>query len=181
MQRVSGGKRFDLTISSRGKLIVSIVGRLLSRDNVVLGLSATDRKGALEEIALLVAHRYRIDNTLIFRALWRREQSGSTALGHGLAIPHARIRGVPEPIVFFVRPKLPIEFGAPDHEPVSALFVILVPEHASEEHLRVLASVSEMFSSKRFRKQLGAATDPGEIQRLFGEWASDTDSSNNTK
>jgi PTS system nitrogen regulatory IIA component len=157
-----------------------MIRRLLSSENVVLGLLATDKKSVLEEIALLISCRYQIDHTPIFRALWRREQSGSTALGHGFAIPHARIPGVREPIVLFVRPKLPIEFAAPDHQPVTALFVILVPEHANEEHLRVLASVSEMFSSKRFRKRLDAATDPAAIQRLFGEWASDTDSSMST-
>jgi len=152
---------------------VSIIGRLLCSGNVVLGLTACDTKGALEEIALQVARRHQLDHALIFRALWRREQSGSTAVGHGFAIPHARIPGVREPIVLFVRPKLPIEFGAPDHQPVSALFVILVPEHANEEHLQVLASVSEMLSSKRFRKRLDAATDLAAIQRVFGEWASD--------
>jgi nitrogen PTS system EIIA component len=143
----------------------------------VLGLSAGDRKGALEEIALLVTHRHQIDHALIFRALWRREQSGSTALGHGVAIPHARILGIREPIVLFVRTKLPIEFGAPDRQPVSMLFVILVPEDANEEHLQILASVSEMFASKPFRQRLEAATDPAAIHRLFGEWASDHDSS----
>jgi PTS system nitrogen regulatory IIA component len=158
-------------------LVVSIVSRLLSSEDVVLGLTATDKKGALEEIAALVARRHQIDHTLIFRALWRREQSGSTALGHGFAIPHARIPGVREPIVVFARPKLPIEFDAPDHQPVSVLFVILVPEHANAEHLQVLATVSEMFSSKRFRKRLDAATEPAPIQRLFAEWASDGDSS----
>ena len=141
----------------------------------MLGLTATNAQGALEEIASLVAHRHQIDHALVFRALWRREQSGSTCVGHGLAIPHARILGIGEPILFFVRTRLPIQFGAPDHQPVSALFVILVPEHANEQHLQILATVSEMFSSKRFRDRLEAATEPVAIQRLFGEWASEND------
>ncbi|HTS53971.1 MAG TPA: PTS sugar transporter subunit IIA [Burkholderiales bacterium] len=153
---------------------MGIISRLLSEGNVVLGLPAIDRKGALEEIALLVGRRHHIDHTPIFRALWRREQSGSTALGHGFAIPHARIPGIREPIVLFVRTQPPIEFGAPDHRPVSALFVILVPEDANEEHLQILATVSEMLSSSRFRSRLEAAKDPAAIQRLFGEWASDS-------
>jgi nitrogen PTS system EIIA component len=73
-----------------------------------------------------------------------------------------------------MRTKLPIEFGAPDHKPVSVLFVILVPEHANEEHLQILATVSEMFLDKIFRKRLGAATEPGAIQRLFSEWAKES-------
>ena len=149
---------------------MNIISRLLSSEDVVLGLSATDAKRACEEIARLASRRLHVDDKLVFRALWRREQSGSTALGHGIAIPHARIPGITDPIVLFVRTKLPIPFGAPDHQPVSALFVILVPEHANEEHLRILATVSEMFSDKAFRGRLEAATEPLAIQRLFGHW-----------
>ena len=124
-----------------------------------------------DEIAAVVARRNRVEEELVFRALWRREQCGSTAVGHGIAIPHARIPDIVEPVVLFARTKDPIAFGAPDHLPVSAFFVILVPEHANEEHLRILATVSEMFSEKAFRKQLEAATEPATIQSLFGNWA----------
>jgi PTS system nitrogen regulatory IIA component len=154
-----------------------MIGSLLSDEDVVLGLAATDKRSALEEIALLVGRHHRIDNTLVFRALWRREQSASTGLGYGLAIPHARIPGIREAIVLFARTTLPIPFGAPDRQPVSSFFVILVPEHANEEHLQILATVSEMFSSNRFRDRLGAATEPAEIHRLFRDWASASDSS----
>lgn len=118
--------------------------------------------------SMLLASSVACCDLLVFRAPWRREQSSSTALGKGFAIPHARIPGVREPIVLFARPRVPIEFGAPDQQPVSAFFVILVPEDANEEHLQGLASVSEMLSSKRFRKRLTAATDPAAIQRVFG-------------
>ena len=153
---------------------MNIVGRSLSRDNIVVGLDVADKKRALEEAALLVERRYQLNHAPIFRALWRREESGSTALGHGIAIPHARIAGISEPIVLLVRTKLPIKFGAPDHQPVSVLFVILVPEHANEEHLQILATVSEMFSDKTFRDRLGTATEPAAIQRLFSEWTKDS-------
>jgi nitrogen PTS system EIIA component len=153
-----------------------MIGRFLSREDVVLGLSATDKRGALEEIALLVGRNHQLDHTLVFRALWRREQSASTGLGHGVAIPHARIPGIREAIVAFARTTLPIPFGAPDHQPVSSFFVILVPEHANEEHLQILATVSELFSSNSFRDRLEATADPAEIQRLFREWATDDDS-----
>jgi PTS system nitrogen regulatory IIA component len=149
---------------------VNILSSLLSSEDVVLGLTATDAEQACEEIARLAARRPQVDHKLAFRALWRREQSGSTALGHGIAIPHARIPGIADPVVLFVRTKLPIPFGAPDDQPVSAFFVILVPEHANEEHLRILATVSEMFSDEAFRDRLEAATEPLAIQRLFGEY-----------
>ena len=149
---------------------MNILSSLLSSEDIVLGLTATDAKRACEEIALLAARRPQVNDKLVFRALWRREQSGSTALGHGIAIPHARIPGITDPVVLFVRTKLAIPFGAPDDQPVSAFFVILVPEHANEEHLRILATVAEMFSDKVFRDRLEAATEPLAIQRLFGQW-----------
>jgi PTS system nitrogen regulatory IIA component len=150
--------------------LVNIIDGLLSREDVVLGLMATHAKRACEEIAVLAARRLQVDEKLVFRALWRREQSGSTALGHGIAIPHARLPGISDPVVLFARTKDPIPFGAPDHQPVSDFFVILVPEHANEEHLRIMATVSEMFSDEIFRDQLKAAMEPVAIRRLFGQW-----------
>ena len=154
---------------------MNIISGLLSSEDVVLGLTATDAKRMCEEIALLIAGRHQLNDKLVFRALWRREQSGSTAVGHGIAIPHARIPGITAPLVLFVRSQLPIPFRAADHQPVSAFFVILVPEHANEEHLRILATVSEMFSDTAFRGQLEAATEPAAIQRLFGQWATENE------
>ena len=81
---------------------------------------------------------------------------------------------ISEPIVLLLCTKLPIIFDAPDHKPVSVLFVILVPEHANKEHLQILATVSEMFSDKIFRERLGTATEPGAIQRLFSERAKES-------
>jgi PTS system nitrogen regulatory IIA component len=150
---------------------MNIIGGVLSNEDVVLGLTATHAMRACEEIAMHAARRHQVDEKLVFRALWRREKSGSTALGHGIAIPHARLPGITDPLILFARTKVPIPFGAPDHQPVSAFFVILVPEHASEEHLRILATVSEMFSDERFRDRLEAATDPVAIRRLFDQWA----------
>jgi PTS system nitrogen regulatory IIA component len=149
---------------------MNTISGFLSGNDVVLGLAATDAKRACEEIAILAAHRHKLDDALVFRALWRREQIGSTGIGHGLAIPHARLPGITSPIVLFARPKVPIPFGALDHQPVSAFFMILIPEHANEEHLRILAAVSEMFSDRAFRNRLEIATEPAAIQTLFGQW-----------
>jgi PTS system nitrogen regulatory IIA component len=148
---------------------VKSIGEALSGAGIVLGLEATTAKRLCEEIAAVVARRQPVDPGMVFRALWRREQCGSTAVGHGIAIPHARIPGIVDPVLLFARTNEPVAFGAQDHEPVSAFFVILVPEHAHEEHLRILAAVSEMFSEQAFREQLGAASEPAAIQRLFAD------------
>jgi len=152
---------------------MNIVSRLLSSGDVIVGLDVPNKLRALEQAAVILERRHKVSHAPVLRALWRREQVGSTALGHGIAVPHARITGISEPIVLFVRMKSAIEFQAPDHKPVSLFFVILVPEHASDEHLKILATVSEMFSNKSFRDRLEATTEPAAIQSLFSEWTSD--------
>src|ERR1700681_2276744 len=152
---------------------MNIIGRILCSDDVVVGLDVPNKLRALEEVAVILERRYKVSHAPGLRALWRREQVGSTGLAHGIAAPHARITGISEPIVPFVRPKSAIEDHAPDRKPVSHRFVILVPEHANNEHLKILATVSEMFSNKTFRDRLEATTEPAAIQRLFSEWTSD--------
>jgi PTS system nitrogen regulatory IIA component len=151
---------------------MNVISRLLSSDDVVVNLDVPNKLRALEEAAVILGRRHNISHTEVLRALWRREQVGSTGLGHGVAIPHARMIGIREPIVLFVRAKFAVDFHAPDHKPVSLLFVILVPEHASDEHLKVLATVSEMFSDQTFRSRLDATVETNAIQRLFSEWTS---------
>jgi PTS system nitrogen regulatory IIA component len=152
---------------------MNIMSRLLSSGDVIVGLDVPNKLRALEQAAVILERRHKVSHAPVLRALWRREQVGSTGLGHGIAVPHARITGISEPIVLFVRMKSAIEFHAPDRKPVSLLFVILVPEHANDEHLKILATVSEMFSNKSFRDRLEATTEPAAIQSLFSEWTSD--------
>jgi PTS system nitrogen regulatory IIA component len=149
---------------------MNVISRFLSRDDVVLDLNVPDKVRALEEAAMLVQSRHHLNHAPVFRALWRREQSGSTGLGHGIAIPHARIAGIAEPIILLMRTRVPVKFGSPDRQGVSIFFVILVPEHATEEHLQILATVSEMFSDPRVRERLATATEPSAIRHLFEEW-----------
>ena len=149
---------------------MNIISRFLSSDDVVVGLDVHDKQRALEAAASMIERRHNIHQAPVLRALWRREQVGSTVIGHGIAIPHARIPGISEPIVLLMCTKLPIVFGAPDHKPVSVLFVILVPERATEEHLQILATVSEMFSDKTFRERLEAVKEPSAARRLFSDW-----------
>jgi PTS system nitrogen regulatory IIA component len=152
---------------------MNIVSRYLARDDVVVDLNVPDKLRALEEAALLVEAHHHLNHAPVFRALWRREQSGSTGLGHGIAIPHPRIAGIDEPIVLLARTRAPIKFGAPDREGVSVLLVILVPERATEEHLRILATVTQMFADPAFRDQVAAAEEPAVIRRLVHDWVLD--------
>ncbi len=110
---------------------MNVISRLLSTDDVVaIGLDVPNRLRALEEAAAMSEPRHNVGRAPVLRALLRQEQSGSTALGHGIAVPHARIAGISRPIVLFIRTKSAIDFHASDRKPVSFLFVIFVPEGA---------------------------------------------------
>ena len=142
----------------------------LSPDEIVLNLDANNRQQAIERVANLLAAARNLDAALVFRALWRREQAGSTALGKGIAIPHARVAGITTPAVLFARTGKPIEFRAPDGNPVFMLYVMLVPaDGQAEDHLRRLAMVAQTFSDSALRKSLASLSDPSAIQRAFAD------------
>jgi PTS system nitrogen regulatory IIA component len=162
--------RNDSKTSESFRSRVAIVNRYLSASNVMAGVNVVDKPDALKYISLLVERRHGIRHDVVFGFLWRREQIGSTALGSGVAIPHARIAGINEPIVLVLRLLSPIDFSAPDDKLVQLLFVILVPDKAAEEHLQILSVASEMFSDQAFRQRLNTAPDAVELHRLFSGW-----------
>jgi PTS system nitrogen regulatory IIA component len=138
---------------------------------IALDLDASTRWEAFHAIGMLLERSRGLNAPPIVRALWRREQAQSTALGHGIALPHARIMRIREPITAYVRTRHPLAFAAPDRSPVSELFVILVPEAADHaDHLELLALIAEMFSDSRFRSNLTAATDVAGIRSVFERW-----------
>ncbi len=105
-------------------------------------------------------------------ALMRRELTGSTALGLGVAIPHARVNILKRIRALHVRLVPGLDFDAPDHEPVSDAVVLLVPSPATGAHLEILAHAAALFSDSGFRAALQARHNPVEIRALFDDWAS---------
>jgi len=143
----------------------------LCPQEIALDLEASTRWEALRAVGALIERSRGLDAPPIFRALWRREQAQSTALGHGIAVPHARIMRIREPITAYVRTKLPIAFAAPDRGLVSELFVLLVPEgDDNARHLELLALIAEMFSEVAFRGRLGQAADVDSVRAIFQRW-----------
>ena len=139
--------------------------------DIALDLDVHGKTDALRAVAALIQQSYGVEAELIFRALNRREEAGSTGVGNGLAIPHARIPGIDEPVTMFARTMTPIPYGAPDGKPVSELFVILVPaEGANETHLELLRAVAELFSLPGFRATLAAAASAPAVAHAFASW-----------
>lgn len=99
--------------------------------------------------------------------LSRREQVGSTGLGEGIAIPHARVEDLSRIQLAYLRLKQPIPYDAPDGRPVSDVMVILVPKRATDEHLQILAEIAQIFGDRRFRERLHACRHPLEVKSLF--------------
>jgi len=138
---------------------------------IALDLDVHGKTEVLAAVAKALKGSCRIEVEPIFRALCRREQAASTGVGNGLAIPHARVAGIDEPVTMFARTRSPIRFGGPDGKPVSEFFVILVPaEGATETHLQLLGAVAELFSDPKFRATLAAAPSASAVADAFARW-----------
>ncbi len=149
---------------------MSLLSKLLPVANVILDLDVTSKKRVFEHVGLLFENALGVGRSQVFDALFARERLGSTGLGHGIAIPHGRIKGLREAAGAFVRTKAPIPFEAPDGNPVQLIFVLLVPEKATDLHLQILSELAQMFSDKEMRAQLTALPDARDVQRLIREW-----------
>lgn len=125
-----------------------------------LDVDVRDSASLLRAVAARVAAHAGVTADAVYRALQRRELAASTALGHGVAVPHARIVALPRPTTLFLRTKTPIAFRAPDREPVRLFYAILVPADGDpESHLALLARVVEAFRDPVVRERLTAAAD----------------------
>src|SRR3990170_875497 len=111
---------------------MNLVAKLLPPANIVLDLEVSSKKRMFEQVGLLFENNQGVARSLVFESLFARERLGSTGLGQSVAIPHGRIKGLRDPVGAFVRLRTPIPFDAPDGKPVTLVFVLLVPEQATE-------------------------------------------------
>jgi len=118
------------------------LGTLLKPEAVKVVTSASSKKRLLHEIGDLVQHAYDMDSGLVVESLMAREALGPTGVGHGVALPHARLDGIKDVVGAFVLLDKPIDFGAVDRQPVDIAFALFAPEEAGVEHLKALALVS---------------------------------------
>ncbi len=151
---------------------MNLIAKLLKVENVLVDLDASSKKRVFEQAGLLFENLQGIARSTVYDALFAREKMGSTGLGLGIAIPHGRIKGLKEAHGAFLRLASPVQFDAPDGQPVSLIFVLLVPEAATEHHLQMLSELAQMFSDKGFREQLTAAPDAAAVHALFAQWQS---------
>ena len=146
---------------------MSLLAKLLPADNILLDLEAGSKKRVFAQAGLLFENNNGIARATVFDSLFAREKLGSTGLGQGVAIPHGRIKGLKEARGAFLRLATPVPFDSPDGKPVSLLFVLLVPEQATEQHLQILSELAQRFSDRSFRDAISAAADATAAQALF--------------
>lgn len=140
---------------------------LLAAPQILLDLEAGSKKRVFEQAGILFERQLGIARSMVFDSLFAREKLGSTGLGQGIAIPHGRIKGLKQAAGAFIRLATPVPFDSPDGRPVSLLFVLLVPEQATEEHLQILSELAQRFAERPFRESLLGAADPAAVIALF--------------
>ena len=146
---------------------MSQITQLLAPENIILDLDVGSKKRVFETVGLLFENNQGIASSTVFDSLFAREKLGSTGLGRGIAIPHGRIKGLKEACGAFLRLTTPVAFDSPDGIPVNLLFVLLVPELATEQHLQILSELAERFSDSQCRDALCKADSPESVRRIF--------------
>lgn len=147
------------------------LSEILGVDRVLSGTSVTSKKKALEELsALLSKGAASLASADVFNSLTGREKLGSTGLGHGVAIPHGRMAGVEASVGAFMRLKHAVDYDSHDGNPVDLVFGLLVPQAATEAHLKHLAAIAEMFSDEEFCAKLRAAGDDRALYSLLSNY-----------
>lgn len=141
---------------------------LITETRIGCGLEIASKKRLLETLAeLLASDQPRLQPEIVFERLLERERLGSTGLGHGIALPHARVKDLSASIGAFVQVARGVDYDAADGEPVDLAFALLVPEAANEEHLQLLAHLASLFSDPVVRARLREADSAAALLTLL--------------
>ncbi len=147
------------------------LSNILPPERVLCGVNVTSKKRVLELASeLLSSHDKAGLQGVIFDSLIARERLGSTGFGNGVAIPHGRVKNVTETMLLFIQLAKPIEYDAIDGKPVDLLFVLVVPEESTDEHLQILSQLAEMFSDKALCRALRECQDQHLLYALVTDW-----------
>ncbi|CRL96635.1 MULTISPECIES: PTS IIA-like nitrogen regulatory protein PtsN [Pseudomonas] len=132
---------------------------ILTPGRSLVNVPGGSKKRALEQIANLIGREVpELETQTVYEALIAREKLGSTGFGNGIAIPHCRLKGCETPVSALLHLDHPIDFDAIDGAPVDLLFVLLVPEAATDAHLELLRQIASMLDRKEVRDKLRSAS-----------------------
>ncbi len=143
---------------------------LLQQNLIIEDLKATDKNGAIAEFARLLQSAGKVrDAEELVRVLMDREALGSTGIGEGIAIPHAKLPLLREMVVAFGKSSSGIDFHSVDGRPAHLFFLLVTPDDNPGEHLRTLARISRILKNRALRDRLMSASQRAEIHRLISE------------
>ncbi len=140
---------------------------LVTKDRVLLGLKSSSKRQLLQALADAAAQATGVEAAMVLEALIQREKLGTTGLGEGIAIPHAKIAELAELTGFFARLDKPVDFDALDGDPVDLVFLLLAPEAAGADHLKALARVARILRDQELRRQVREAETSAEVSNLL--------------
>ncbi len=142
---------------------------LIVDEGVLSNLKATSKKQALQVLAATAAEVFGLEERTVLDLLMERERLGTTGVGNGVAIPHAKVPGIEQPCGLFARLDQPVDFDAIDDQPVDLVFLLLAPEGAGADHLKALARVIRMFRNHPLCEKLRGSRDKTAIFALLSE------------
>lgn len=141
---------------------------ILSVENIRCPLEADRKQDAINELVDVLARSGRIDNPDALKdAVWTREQTRTTGIGHGLAIPHGKCNGMDTLGIAIGKPAEPMDFDSMDAQPVELIVLLASPIDKTSEHIQVLAQVSRMINNAEFREKIYAASDAQAIYDMI--------------
>lgn len=143
------------------------ISALLSPQKIFIDTDVSSKKKLLELIANITADQTQLSESTIYNNLLNRERLGSTGLGQGFAVPHARLPDLQKTVGCFFRLKQPVNFESPDNRPVDLVFTIIIPQEATEEHLLILSSLARVFSDADICEAIRAADSKEEIEKII--------------
>ncbi|MHB1677628.1 MAG: PTS sugar transporter subunit IIA [Sulfuriferula sp.] len=146
------------------------IAALLPVAHIMLDVETGNKRQLFEHLGRLYGTELGLAPSQILDSLLAREKLGSTALGQGVAVPHGRIKGLKSAVGVLVRLNPAIDFDAPDRLPVSLVFVLFVPAHATDLHLQILGELAQLFSDKTLRNALLASGDSLDAFELIRNW-----------
>lgn len=142
---------------------------IVAKTAILPNLKVSSKKQLFQEIAARASDSYRVEPREVIAGLTQREQLGSTAMGEGVAIPHARISRLDDIVGVFARLERPVEFEAMDGQGVDLVFALLAPEDSGADHLRALARVSRLLRSAEICEKLRATHKADALYALITE------------
>jgi PTS system nitrogen regulatory IIA component len=146
---------------------------IIDPERIAYDIDVSSKKRALETISDFLVKGGGSENLIphdVCESLIAREKLGSTGIGCGVAIPHGRVKNSDKTLAAFIRLHKGVDYDAIDNQAVDLIFALLVPEHSTEEHLKILAEIAEMFSNETFRNRLREADNPQALWTLLRNW-----------